>query len=249
MCVLALAWQAHPRWQLIVAGNRDEYHSRPAAPLARWDDDPRLIAGRDLQSGGTWMGVSDAGRFTVVTNLRGYDPAPPGSPSRGALVTRLLEGTDPDAIDVGRYGPVNLITLDRDRARFLSNRPAMLRADLAPGLYGLSNGTLDEPWPKTLRLKSFLLDWLMGAADAPALLFDGLREEALPAIGLDPATPSDVPQEPTHSPIFIRDPVYGTRCSSVVAIDRAGQGHFIERRFDEQAQQTGETRIAFTWPS
>lgn len=248
MCVVAFAWQAHPRWQLIVAGNRDEYHARPAAALARWDDDPHLIAGRDLQSGGTWLGVSEAGRFVVVTNLRGYGGPEPDRPSRGALVTDLLGGDDPDGVAIETYNPVNLIAVDTRRAHFLSNRPAALRTDLAPGLYGLSNGTLDEPWPKTLRLKSLLLEWMMGAADEPARLLDGLREDVLPDIGLDPATPSDVPQEPRHSPIFIRNPVYGTRCSSVVAIDRDGRGLFLERRFGAGAEPSGDTRIAFAWP-
>ncbi|ATE65581.1 NRDE family protein [Rhizorhabdus dicambivorans] len=246
MCVLALAWNAHPRWGLVVAGNRDEYHARPAAPLARWDDDPSLIAGRDLQSGGTWMGVSEAGRFAVVTNLRGHGGPEPHRPSRGALVTDLLAGADPDGIAIEAYNPVNLIALDSWRARFLSNRPAALRTDLAPGLYGLSNGTLDEPWPKTLRLKSILLEWLTGAAENPALLLDGLREEVLPDIGVDPDTPSDMP-EPNHSPIFIRDRRYGTRCSSVVAIERNGRGRFIERRFDSEARHSGDSELEFRW--
>jgi uncharacterized protein with NRDE domain len=247
MCVLAVAWNAHPRWRLVLAGNRDEYHERPAAPLAHWQDAPHLIAGRDLQSGGTWLGISEAGRCVVVTNLRGYGLPEPGRPSRGALVTDLLDGADPEAAEIGAYNPVNLIALDRDRAHFLTNRPEAQRSALAPGLYGLSNGRLDEPWPKMMRLKSALLDWLTGPADRPERLFDPLREERLPAIGLDPATPSDVPREPNHSPIFILDPVYGTRCSSVVAIDRDGRGIFLERRFAADGSSTGETRIDFTW--
>jgi uncharacterized protein with NRDE domain len=252
MCVLALAWQAHPRWQLIVAGNRDEYHERPAAPLARWDDHGHLLAGRDLRSGGTWLGVSDEGRFTVVTNLRGHGDPAPDRPSRGALVTDLLTASgdhgDPDAIDLAAFNPVNLIFVDRARAAFLSNRPDIVRTALAPGLYGLSNGRLDEPWPKTMRLKSILLGWMMGDAAEPAALLAGLREESVPAIGLGPATASDVPQEPRDSAIFIRDAVYGTRCSSVVAIDRAGDGVFIERRYDADAQVAGETVLRFRWP-
>lgn len=248
MCVLALAWQAHPRWQLVVAGNRDEFHARPAAPLARWGDRSHLIAGRDLQSGGTWLGVSEEGRFVVVTNLRGYGGPEPDRPSRGALVTGLLDGADPEGVEIAAYNPVNLIALDARRAHFLSNRPAPARTALAPGLYGLSNGTLDEPWPKTMRLKSILLDWLTGPAEEPALLLDGLREELLPDIGIDPTTPSDMP-EPNHSPIFIRNPVYGTRCSSVVAIDRNGRGIFIERRFDAGAETAGDTRLDFVWPA
>jgi len=248
MCVLALAWRAHPRWQLVVAGNRDEFHSRPAAPLARWTDRMHILAGRDLESGGTWLGISEHGRFVVITNMRGFGPPAPGRRSRGALVTDLLDGADPSELPLEPYNPCNLIAIEGDRARFLSNRPATLRTDLDAGLFGLSNGALDEPWPKTLRLKSVLLAWLLGAADAPEALFDGLREETLPPIGIDAATPSDIAQEPPHSPIFIRDPVYGTRCSSVVAIDRDGAGLFIERRYTPTAEIAGETRLSFAWP-
>jgi uncharacterized protein with NRDE domain len=248
MCVLALAWRAHPRWQLVVAGNRDEFHARPAAALARWADAPDLLAGRDLQSGGTWLGASEAGRFVVVTNLRGHGAPVEGRPSRGALVTDLLGGGDPAAVPIEAYNPVNLIAIDPKGAHFLSNGATAIRTSLAPGLYGLSNGTLDEPWPKTLRLKSSLLDWMMGPADHPEALLSGLGEEILPDIGIDPATPSDVPEEPHHSPIFIRDPVYGTRCSSVVAIDGEGRGVFIERRFSATGEISGETSLSFCWP-
>jgi len=248
MCVVALAWRAHPRWELVAIGNRDEYHDRSAAPLARWADADHLIAGRDLQSGGTWLGVSEQGRFAVVTNLRGYGLPADGRPSRGALVTELLAGTDPDGLALEGYNPVNLITIDGGRALFLSNRPEVVRTGLGSGLYGLSNGTLDEPWPKTLRLKSILLDWLTRSADRRETLLEGLGEDILPEIGRDPAIPSDVPLEPNHSPIFIRNPVYGTRCSSVVTIDRKGQGLFIERRYSATGERAGETRRYFSWP-
>jgi len=247
MCVLALAWCAHPRWRLVVAGNRDEYHARPAAPLTRWDEDPRLIAGRDLQSGGAWLGVSEAGRFAVVTNVRGGGDLRADRPSRGALVTALLDGADPGRLATGDYNPVNLIAIDGDRARFLSNRPSPIDMALAPGLYGLSNGALDEPWPKTLRLKSILLDWLTGPAADPAALLAGLREEDLPDVGVDPTAPSDVALEPRHSPIFIRHPVYGTRCSTVVMVDRDGKGTIIERRYAADGAAAGDTEMAFDW--
>lgn len=247
MCVLALAWCAHPRWRLIVAGNRDEFHARPAAPLARWSDIPDLLAGRDLQSGGTWLGASERGSLVVVTNLRGF-ALEEGRPSRGRLVTDLLDGADADSIAIETYNPVNLIVATGGTMRFLSNRPSPVRTRLAPGVYGLSNGMLDEPWPKTLQLKSILLDWMMGRADHPEALFDGLREESLPDIGLEPATPSDVTQEPRHSPIFINNPVYGTRCSSVVAIDSRGRGRFIERRFAPDGRAAGDTALDFAWP-
>ena len=249
MCVLAFAWHAHPRWSLIVAGNRDEFHERPAAPLARWSRDV-LIAGKDLQSGGTWLGVSEAGRFAVVTNLRGFGPPAPARTSRGALVTRMLAdpAEDPLAVDLDDYNPFNLIVADPARAWFLTNRPEPDGLLLAPGLYGLSNSRLDEPWPKTLRLKSVLTDWIVGEAREPERLLDALGERALPDVGLHAAPQSDVPQEPALSPVFILDPIYGTRCSTVVAIDRSGHGWIIERRYAAEGSVTGETAVDFPWP-
>jgi uncharacterized protein with NRDE domain len=251
MCVLAFAWHAHPRWRLVMAGNRDELHARPAAALDRWTTPSHLIAGKDLLSGGTWLGVSEEGRFAVVTNLRGYGGPEPDRASRGALVTDLLAGSgdyaDPLAADLTAFNPFNLIVADAHHALFLSNRPEPIRSRLAHGLYGLSNGTLDEPWPKTMRLKSILLDWLMGPATAPEILLDGLREEKIPEVGLPIAPPSDVPEEPRLSSIFIRDPIYGTRCSTVVAIDGEGNGLIMERRYSPDARTTGETSLTFTW--
>jgi uncharacterized protein with NRDE domain len=252
MCVLAFAWRSHPRWPLVIAGNRDELHERPAAPLARWNQPDHLLAGKDLLSGGTWLGVSEQGRVAVVTNLRGYGTAEPDRASRGALVTDLLTGQGPyanaDKANLSDFNPFNLILADRDEARFLSNRPDAIRSVLAPGLYGLSNGALDEPWPKTMRLKEILLHWIVTDASHPETLLDGLRDESLPDIGLRPAMPSDAPQEPTLSPIFIRDPVYGTRCSSVIAIDDRGFGLIIERRYAANGETTGETALPFRWP-
>lgn len=251
MCIMAMAWAAHPLWRLILIGNRDELHARPAAPLARWDDPAHLIAGRDLQSGGTWLGVSDEGRAAIVTNLRGYGDPLPGRASRGALVTDLLGGRHPAHAALDDYNPFNLIladgSVDGDRAHFLTNRPHPVHTHLTPGLYGLSNGALDAPWPKTLALKSALLEWLVAGAERPELLFDALRAENLPDAGIAPDTPSDIPAEAAVSPIFIRDPVYGTRCSTIIAVDAGGQGTITERRFDAQGMETGETCISFSW--
>ncbi|MEO6339236.1 MAG: NRDE family protein [Caulobacteraceae bacterium] len=252
MCVLALAWEAHPNWRLVLAGNRDEMHARPAAPLRRWAAPDHLLAGQDLMSGGTWLGVSEQGRLAVVTNLRGFGLADAGRPSRGLLLRDLLGGegryANPVATDLAAFNPLNLITVQDGAATFWSNQPAPERRILPPAIYGLSNGGLDEPWPKTVRLKAILRDWIeVGAAPAEALL-DGLHEETLPPDGGPPTTPSDVPQEPAQSAIFIRNPVYGTRCSTVVAIDHAGQGLIVERRFDAAGAAEGETALPFSWP-
>ncbi|HWJ37392.1 MAG TPA: NRDE family protein [Sphingomicrobium sp.] len=253
MCVLAFAWRAHPAWVLIVAGNRDELHARPAEYLSRWDRPGHLLAGRDLQSGGTWLGVSEQGRFAVVTNLRGYGAPEPHRPSRGALVTDLLSGeghyADLRDAELADLNPFNLISADINEAHFLTNRPTSHQRLLGPGIYGLSNGGLDDPWPKTVRLKEMMVDWLSRERADPRILLDDLREEGLPGVGTSCAGPSDVPQEPPLSPIFIRNPVYGTRCSTVVAIDSHGRGAIIERSYDASGGKVNETELAFSWPA
>ena len=249
MCVAAVAWGAHPDWHLVAIGNRDEFHARPAAPLARWEEG--ILAGRDLQSGGTWLGVSQAGRFALVTNLRGFGTPEPDKASRGALVTDQLTGAgpyaDPKTAPLMQFNPFNLIVADGAEARFLSNRPGEIRTSLAHGIYGLSNGALDEPWPKTLQLKAALLDWLGRDGRNFAPLFAALASETFPDIGLHPQTPSDVALEAPDTPPFIRNSIYGTRCSTVVAIDRKGAGTIAERRFDADANPTGETSLSFSW--
>lgn len=250
MCVAAFAWQAHPRWHFVAAANRDEFHDRPAAPLAAWNDGSGITAGRDLRSGGTWLGLSEAGRIALVTNLRGYGLADPGRASRGGLVTGLLTGShDPATVDLQPYNPFNLVQVDRVRATFLSNRPAVLRTRLAPGHYGLSNGTLDEPWPKTMQLKAALLDWMMRGEDEVEPLFAALAREDLPKYGIHPDQPSDIPREAQDTPVFIRDPVYGTRCSTVVRMGSDGDGLITERSFTSTGAPSGEVSIRFSWNS
>jgi uncharacterized protein with NRDE domain len=253
MCVLAMAWRAHPRWRLVVAGNRDELHARPAEPLARWPEDRSLLAGRDLLSGGTWLGVSEQGRFAVVTNLRGFGGPRPEAPSRGLLLKDLLLGNgpfaDPDDPALAAFSPFNLIQVQGGEAAFWTNQPAPVRRRLEAGIYGLSNGRLDEPWPKTVRLKAIMEGWLSADATSPAALLDGLQEDRLTGPADLPVEPSDVPLEPRVSPIFIRNPVYGTRCGTVVAIDAEGQGIIIERRFDAAGAVSGQTALPFAWPA
>lgn len=253
MCVLALAWRAHPRWRFVAAGNRDELHARPAAPLARWPETAHLLAGRDLLSGGTWMGVSEQGRFAVVTNLRGFEAPRPDAPSRGWLLRDRLSGdgayADPKDAALDAFSSFNLISIQTGAAEFITNRPTPLRHALTPGVYGLSNGGLDEPWPKTERLKAVLSGWLAAGADHPAALLDGLQEDRLPDQTAPPIPPSDAPFEPAVSPIFIRNPLYGTRCGTVVAVDEEGRGLIIERRFDVDGAVTGETTLPFAWPA
>lgn len=246
MCVAALAWHAHPRWRLVAIGNRDEYHARPAAPLARWEDGGGILAGRDLVGGGTWLGVSEAGRFAIVTNRRGFGDPDPARRSRGELVSALLTG---DALPAApeAYNPFNLLFTTRDALEYLTNRPEPLRSRLGHGVYGLSNGALDEPWPKTLALKAALTDWLGAEGDDPEPLFAILTNRDRPGLGLPPLEPSDIAIEPRDTPPFIRGPVYGTRCSTVVTVSAEGHGRIAERRFAASGEPSGETTLGFVF--
>jgi uncharacterized protein with NRDE domain len=243
MCVLAFAWRPNSRWRLVAAGNRDELHARPTEPLSCWDQPPHLLAGRDLVSGGTWMGVSEAGRFAVVTNIRGHGSPDPELESRGALVVRLL--TEPAAsLEAGmsaRFNAFNVIAADGDQASFFANRPTFQRRSLAPGVYGLSNADLDDPWPKTVRLRSGVVGWLADRASAATELLDLLAEGR--------ETPFDVLTEAHNSQLFMRNPLYGTRCSTVVLIDSEGRGTIVERSYSPDATVTGEVELSFRWPS
>lgn len=232
MCVAAIAWQAHPRWLLVAAGNRDEFHSRPAAPLERWDNG--IVAGRDLEAGGTWLGVSP-GRFALVTNRRAEGYPRPGMASRGAMVTDYLEGAELG--DGAAMNPFNLITAGPDGAHLLTNFPDHDRRLLTSGVHTLSNGGLDELWFKEVRLALALERWL--AADAaPEALLENLH---------DPLPDPEQANAP-FSPVFIVNPDYGTRCSTVVAIDRDGRGSIVERSFRADGAEARTARFGFNWP-
>ena len=242
MCVAAIAWDVHPDYMLIAIGNRDEFHDRPSAPLTRWDDGSGIVAGRDLQAGGTWMGVSDSGRFALLTNFRDPENFEPGRPSRGQLVQQVLAGLEPQQLEA--MNPFNLFYADGAAAWLLSNAGGLHRKPIKPGIQGLSNGLLEKPWPKTRQLCCALEQWVQERTGSAATLFAALREER-PA-PTEPM-PHDGPQ-PAYAPVFIRDPEYGTRCSTVVLIGRNGVGRIVERSFDPDGKLTGEKGLSFAWP-
>lgn len=233
MCVAAIAWNCDPRWRMVAIGNRDEFHARPSAPLGNWAEDG-IIAGRDLQAGGTWLGVAE-GRFGLVTNHRAPGFPKPELASRGALVTNWLRGRSFGEIEA--MNPFNLWLADHDRLRFVSNYPEIHELDLEPGIHGLSNGARGDRWFKMARLEDALASWL--AADHPIeALFTPLRDD----------TPESRDPEDGFSSVFIANPSYGTRCSTIVVVDRNGRGRISERRFDASGGQRGETTLEFAWP-
>jgi uncharacterized protein with NRDE domain len=192
MCLIVLAWRAHPEFPLIVAANRDEFHARPAAPAAFWEDHPALLAGRDLEARGTWMGVSRSRKFAAVTNYRGAKE-PRAVESRGALVSRFLgNGAKPgeyiESLKANLYSGFNLLVSDGEELWWKSNRGGEPRS-LAPGIYGLGNTLLDAPEVEGIK-KTFAAE--LSPAPAVESLF-GLLESAK-----------------------ILHPEYGTRCSTVL---------------------------------
>ena len=230
MCVVALAWQVHADWPLILIGNRDEFHGRASAPLATWDDDSGIIAGRDLQAGGTWLGVhAPSGRVVVVTNVRGAMPDP-SKESRGALVVDMLRGNgrfaEPAEADLDRFNAFNLFAVGGGEARLLTNRPAPQIAPLAPGIHALANEATDTPCPRAERLRMALAAAIENRAD-PGAMLDLLTAEDDPAL-------------------FLRGDVYGTRCSTLVAIAADGSAQMVERRYEAGGRPAGTTALKFS---
>jgi len=243
MCLIGLTWRAQPRRELVLAANRDEFHDRPSAPAAFWDDAPHVFGGRDLRSGGSWLAVSARGRLAAVTNVRRMIPPIPQAPTRGALVADFVRGDASAAAfaqslhaHADRYSGFNLLLFDGAELLYVDNHPAFEMARVAPGVHVVSNDQLDTPWPKSLRLKAVL-----ERTAEPAALFEALADRRpapdaeLPDTGVGPQL------ERMLSPPFIVSPGYGTRCSTHV---RVGDGaiEFEERRFDAAGRQTGVTR-------
>jgi uncharacterized protein with NRDE domain len=237
MCLILLAWEKHPRWRLVAAANRDEFHARPTAAADWWRDAPDLLAGRDLQEGGTWLGVTRSGRFAAVTNVREPQMYRTGAPSRGRLVSGFLASPAPSLVWLASLMPTamafngfNLLVLDGTTLAWLSNRSPGFRT-LPPGIYGVSNALLDTPWPKVTRGKDDLRAALALEDDdaLEAALFDSLARR-------DPAPEAELPntgvgeeRERALSSAFIVTPEYGTRSSTVVLIGRAGEVRLTER--------------------
>ncbi|MBW1999976.1 MAG: NRDE family protein [Deltaproteobacteria bacterium] len=240
MCLLVFALKAHSYYDLILAANRDEYYDRPAEPASWWPEAPHLLSGRDLKGGGTWLGITRGGRLGALTNYRDPKSLKLGAQSRGLLVREFLLGNlDPEAYlerlkpRAGRYNGFNLLLGVRDRLFWYSN----LKGDhlqLGPGIYGLSNGLLDIPWPKVVRAKQLLASLLENHREIPEQkLFEILGDRSVPDDRDLPDTGVGLERERLLSPIFIRSPGYGTRCSTVILIDRRGRTTFVEKTFDQ----------------
>lgn len=236
MCLLVMAYQCHPEFPLIVAANRDEFFSRPTAAADYWTDHPNVLAGRDLEQGGTWMGVNKNGRFAALTNVRDPSSFRSSAKSRGHIVSRFLTGSDTPtdfldnlASEADDYNGFNLIVRSNNQLTYFGSATKKT-VPIAPGIYGLSNDQLDTPWPKVVRAKKNLESTLRESSDMlEKRLFALLRDDTLASDGELPDTGVGLEKERWLSPIFIRAENYGTRCSTLLLAKHDGEIHYIER--------------------
>ena len=247
MCLIAIAWQAHPDHPLVVAANRDEWRERPAAAARWWDDHPQLLAGRDLQAGGTWMGVTRERRFAAVTNFRDPSDRRSTALSRGTLVAEFLLGDQaPEAYLHGlagradRFNGFNLLVSDGASLLYFGSREGEIRP-VEPGVHALSNHLLDEPWPKVRRARAALASAL---GDGDESLFAMLSDATPAPDGELPNPGVGLERERQLSPILITGADYGTRASTVLRTGRSG-ARFEERTRDATGAVTSTAAFEF----
>jgi uncharacterized protein with NRDE domain len=243
MCLILFAYRQHVDYPFIVIANRDEYYARPTRD-AHWWDDADIFAGRDLEAGGTWLGINHHGRFAAVTNVREPGGMSPGKKSRGELTRGYLTASQPAEEYLHQlgandrdYAGFNLLLADQQGMWFYSNRDHGIR-QVEPGIYGISNGGFDEPWPKLSSGKAELESLLAADIDSTQLMeiltdHRVAQDHELPSTGV----PLDI--ERMLSSRFIRSPEYGTRACSVVTIDANQQVSFSEQNYLD-AEHSGE---------
>jgi uncharacterized protein with NRDE domain len=254
MCLAIVAWQTHPDFPLVVAANRDEFYRRNTRPAAWWGHSVALLAGRDEEAGGTWLGITRAGRVALLTNVRAPSERNPHAPSRGLITVEALQSARPatewlptQAQRLGGYNGFNLLVAETSVAGralqlvYYTNRRRHGPRTLAPGIYGLSNAFLDTPWPKVTRAVGRIACALASRVDLEALLSimadrQPVRDQELPSTGVS------VEWERVLAPIQIRANGYGTRSTTIVTVRRDGVVNFLERSFEAEAPEAFRDR-------
>ncbi len=251
MCLILFSYKQHPVYPLVFAANRDEFYDRPSAPASFWEDRPELLAGRDLKEGGTWLGITRGGRMAALTNYRDPASVKLQAPSRGWLVKDYLCGREDTRIflkklekQAGRYNGFSVILGDPSHLYYFSNRNGTI--ELTPGLYGLSNSLLNTPWPKVERGKRRLGALLSQTEDPPPEdLFSILKDQTRPDDRRLPDTGIGLEWERILSSMFITSPVYGTRSSSLLLVDRQRRVTFMERIYDGGSEHWVTAKFQF----
>ncbi|MDH4048184.1 MAG: NRDE family protein [Gammaproteobacteria bacterium] len=250
MCLIVFAWQAHPHYRLVLAANRDELHSRPARDAHWWPDHKHVLAGRDLQAGGTWLAVSRRGRIATVTNYREMQRSTGRVKSRGEIVSSFVTGVTPpkdfaSSLNAKNYSGYSLLAADSDQIAYGSNIAGEYSV-LKAGIYGLSNAALDTPWHKLLRSREALRDLVRSdALSEPSLLRLLADRQPAPVDQIDSST-LPFPMARSLSAPFIVSPEYGTRCSTTILWSYSGELEFCERSFDASGKVTGTARHRFS---
>jgi len=250
MCLILFAWKAAPGAPLVVAANRDEWFARPAKAANFWPDHPAILAGRDEQAGGTWLGVTRGGRFAALTNYRSPVQKRGDVPSRGELVAAFLAGADSAEGFVGElharataYNGFSLLACDGERMFFYSNYGEG-PAEIEPGVHGLANHLLDTPWPKVVKGRDGLAKLIHQPFDVARCL--ALMDDNVPAEERDlPASGTDAESERRLSSLRILAGDYGTRCTSVLRFTDSGTGEFSERTYHRDGRTVGEVHHLF----
>ena len=250
MCLILLAWGVHPRFPCVLAANRDEFHDRATAAAAWWPGNAGILAGRDLHAGGTWLGVTRRGHFAALTNFRNGGVRRPDAPSRGTLVSELLESARsvPETLgylqDVGpQYNPFNLLFSDGQRLGIYESALGQGR-ELGPGVFGLSNHLLDTAWPKVRNAKTALTAALADPGDTGAILHL-LRDDRRARDSDLPHTGATLEWERLLSSAFVRADDYGTRCSTLFRVDTLGAASFQEWSWDRLGETSGARNFEF----
>ena len=228
MCLITFQWQPDTDNRLILSANRDEFLHRPARPLQSWEDTDGVYAGKDLSQGGTWLGIHKNGRFAALTNHRDLrTPAPKNPITRGNLVLDFLT-SDLSALEYLQtleknselYAGYNLLVADHQQLGYYSNKAGEPARILPPGLYGLSNGLLDTPWPKVESAKQKMAEWLKSQKKDQVSLSRLLTSAEIADDSALPDTGIELKMERILSSQKITTPNYGTRCSTGLSIGK-----------------------------
>jgi uncharacterized protein with NRDE domain len=252
MCLILLAWRVHPEYPLVFAGNRDEAYERPSTAAGFWSDEPRIFGGRDLEQGGTWLGITLSGRIAAVTNYRDGPAVKPAPRSRGELTANFMRAAEEPrtylervAPGAGDYGGFTLLAGDLARLYCLSNRGSGIE-ELAPGVHGISNHLPNTPWPK-VRHGRARLSALLNARETEIVdgLFHAITDRTRAPDGELPNTGVGLERERELSAAFVAGDRYGTRASTVMLVSQGHQVVFVERRFGPRGVPLGETSRRF----
>lgn len=251
MCLLTFAWKIHPKYKLIFASNRDEFYKRDTAPAQFWQDNPQVLAGKDLEAGGTWMGVAKNGRFTALTNYRDIANFKTNAPSRGMLTLDYLQGNDAPQTylegifdRINDYNGFNLLVGNTEELYYLSNYQNQI-TPLPPGVYGLSNALLDSDWFKVQRLKQKFSELIDNEGVEHTALLDLMydptqaNEEEVQRTGLP------IEREIMLSPMFIKSPKYGTSSSATILMDYDNHISFTERVYQIETGEKTDQNFSF----